>query len=216
MSALLRRLCCCRNRGGGDGGCDPSKFPSSVVIDGTYSLACQSADVQIEYQAPGRFSLVATQSAPGSGSYVGTISHPIIITKHPYASTLPITINGRMSAGVSINGCGSGGFRYDNTPNDSPQNWPYRVIIDADFQNFNAQCGSCGVQNVASGLEWTALVGWQHGATAPAYYGNQCCGADVAGDGSCQCQFNDWCSQYGYQCRTCITDFLGSATLRAS
>lgn len=202
MSALLRRSCCCKRRGDGGGGgppCDPSKFPSAVIISGSFSIACRNNRRESpcnEFRILTTFSLTALGGAgrysgrTGSGSH---IAHTDFLSEC-YGSAGTYSVSGHIEAGVTLTGCGEGFFEWVPDPGEVN---PYFEPINASFKNINAQCGSCGIQN-ARGMMWLGGPGNWGPAIAcgnpnGCWIGSTCCGI-TAGDGfsgQCLCAFGN-------------------------
>lgn len=215
MTGVVRRVCCCKDRGtdGGDGGCDPSKFPSTAILAGTYDLTCRampgySSFGEIGIVAPGRFQMVGIHT--GQGFYEGSMRQSFVFVKHPFLSNPPLTVTGTLFAYASINSCGSGRFKFI----PDPGSWIYASdLLEAEFWNLNSRCGSCGMQN-GRGLEWTPESFWRY--PPGSFAGSQCCGQYIPGPPFiCLCKYSFFCNP-GDQCDPCVAYGLYSATFSIS
>jgi hypothetical protein len=204
----LKKCCCLRRRTDGPGDCDPSKFPTTVQINGNFSCTCRNGQYfQDVYTTP---LLSCRASAPAqAGAYECFNTTSVTVVNHAFTPLRP-TFPTQYKMWAEIGSCGSGGFEvYDN-----PSVWPYGLRIRATFKNLFRKCGECGLNGFNTGLSW--LGGF---CNAPVFVGNSCCNEEVGVIGCrCGCRDQTLCPDPPFpgDCDPCLAYDLNNAWLTVS
>lgn len=154
--------------------CDPSKFPSSVRISGTFDTSCRMGLAAADVYSGGPIAVVAP-FVGSPGYYEGVAPISISVLNHNYTASRP-TLQTTVFAKASILSCA-----YAEWDIRQPWNWAFGMRLNAAFRNLDQRCGTCGMAYMA-GMKWYGEF-----CDLQQHYGSECCG-DMVGMPDCRCQ----------------------------
>jgi len=215
--ALRKRTCCCKRRNGSEPPpeCDPSTYPSSVLMVCQFDNNCTDGAV---FDGGGIHAIAGYHD--GSGSYTGSKIHTMSVSAHPFLPPGEIRrIPGRIDASARFGfaGCGSGEFTFVRDAGNF--NWPYQIPPEGDrisFRAYTGHCGDCGPNRLGKLLEWSASLPWQILQPYPVWYGSECCGDYIQPPSvACICRNPFFCNEWDV-CDKCVAFNLSSASMSVS